>query len=132
MIKGIKPDFHLPSRIYIQPDIINNIGIIISSLGTRVILITTSSDFETFSDAIEIISNKLKESDTNDQSGGSINKKPEIDKIWDKRILVFDEVFKPNEKDFKPFIGYIFKLVNKKQKKIFIGGYKKKLNRVSF
>ncbi len=44
----IKPDFHLPTNIYIQPDIIKKAGSIISKQASRVLIITTSNDFERY------------------------------------------------------------------------------------
>jgi alcohol dehydrogenase class IV len=60
---GISPDFHLPTEIYIDNDLLNNISEIVKKFGTRTILICTSSDFEIFQSTIEKISDSLKESD---------------------------------------------------------------------
>ena len=57
------PDFHLPTEIYIQEEILSSISPIISKFGTRAILVTTSSDFELFQVLIENIVNNLKEND---------------------------------------------------------------------
>ena len=63
MKNSITPEFNLPTEIYIQFDIINNIADIVSKYGSRIIMITTEKDFELFQDAIEIIGNKLKSAD---------------------------------------------------------------------
>ncbi|MDY6968785.1 MAG: iron-containing alcohol dehydrogenase [Spirochaetota bacterium] len=52
---GIYPDFHIPTEIFIKQDLIADIGNIISQYGQKFVLITTSSDFEQFSDVIETI-----------------------------------------------------------------------------
>ncbi len=57
----IKPDFHLPSRIYIRQGIINEIRKIIPQFGSRVIIVTTSKDLEVYGSAIEVISRQLKD-----------------------------------------------------------------------
>jgi alcohol dehydrogenase len=59
----IRPDFHLPSQIYIRQDVIKDIGKIIPRFGTRAILVTTSNDLETYGTAIEMISRQLKDAD---------------------------------------------------------------------
>src|SRR4030042_1530356 len=59
----IRPDFHLPTEIYIRPDIINNITEIASRYGSRVILLTTSDDLEIFHESIETISAHFKKAD---------------------------------------------------------------------
>lgn len=52
----IVPDFHLPTKIYLNPGIIEDIGSIIAPLGSRAVLITTSSDLEKMEKIIESIS----------------------------------------------------------------------------
>ncbi len=59
----IRPDFHLPSQIYIRQDILKEIGKIVPRFGSRVILVTTANDFEVYGSAIEIISRQLKDAD---------------------------------------------------------------------
>jgi alcohol dehydrogenase class IV len=59
----IKPDFHLPTAIYIRMDILKSIASVIRLYGSRTVLITTASDFETFQRVIEKISDNLKEAD---------------------------------------------------------------------
>lgn len=63
MISDNRPDFHLPTEIYINPDIDNDITEIISKFGSRVIIVTTTEDLEIFYDHIDKISNILKNSD---------------------------------------------------------------------
>ncbi len=63
MAVEIKPEFHLPSAIYIRHELLENIADIISRYGSRTVLITTSSDFEFFQETIEIITMRLKEQD---------------------------------------------------------------------
>jgi alcohol dehydrogenase len=60
----IRPDFHLPSQIYIRQDIIKEIGKIIPRFGTRAILVTTASDLEIYGTAIDMISRQLKDAGT--------------------------------------------------------------------
>jgi alcohol dehydrogenase len=57
----IRPDFHLPSRIYIRQGIINEIRKIIPQFGSRVIVITTSNDLELYGSTVEVISRQLKD-----------------------------------------------------------------------
>lgn len=58
------PDFHLPTKIYTQPGIIEHIGEIISSQGAkRALVITSSDDFEKFENTIEDIIQRLNKSD---------------------------------------------------------------------
>lgn len=59
----IRPDFHLPSQIFIRQDIIKDIGKILPRFGSRAILITTAHDLELYSAAIEMISRQLKDAD---------------------------------------------------------------------
>lgn len=63
MKKQIKPDFHLPTRIYVSPDSIQNIGAIAAMFGSRVILVTTRSDFETYGNTIEQMVLSIKDAD---------------------------------------------------------------------
>jgi alcohol dehydrogenase class IV len=59
------PDFSLPSSIYIRNDIINDIGEIVKHSGNRIVLITTSPDFQIFQEAIEKIVQSLRKSGLN-------------------------------------------------------------------
>lgn len=59
------PDFHLPTTIYIEPDLISNSAQIIGSLGKRVLIITTSTDFQLFPGPLEKIVQDLKSNDIN-------------------------------------------------------------------
>jgi len=57
----IRPDFHLPSRIYIRQGIINDIRKIVPQFGTRVILVTTTHDLEIYGSTVELIARQLKD-----------------------------------------------------------------------
>lgn len=60
MSSSLYPDFHLPTRIYIQPDIINQIGEIIASRNAqRVLIITSSDDFEQYENIIDHVVQNL-------------------------------------------------------------------------
>ncbi len=61
MTTELRPDFHLPSQIYIRQDIIKDIGKLASRFGTRAILVTTSDDLEIYGSVIEMISRQLKD-----------------------------------------------------------------------
>jgi alcohol dehydrogenase len=60
---SIRPDFHLPTEIYIRPDIIDSIEEITSRYGSRIILLTTEEDLELFHDTIEEISAHYKKAE---------------------------------------------------------------------
>ena len=51
----------------------------------------------------------------------------QLDKIYPKRMEILFEILGTNITKFKSFVGYIFKLENKLNNKIFISGYHKKL-----
>ncbi|MBN2433658.1 MAG: iron-containing alcohol dehydrogenase [Spirochaetes bacterium] len=56
----IYPDFHLPTRLYLQPDIIKNVGEIIASRNAhRALIITSSDDYEKYENIIEFIVENL-------------------------------------------------------------------------
>lgn len=59
MASQIKPDFHLPTKMFIGPDTISNIGEIISGLGSRAIIIATTSDIEKLEKTISQINANL-------------------------------------------------------------------------
>ncbi|MBN1531671.1 MAG: iron-containing alcohol dehydrogenase [Spirochaetes bacterium] len=59
----LKPDFHLPTEIFIRMDIMKTIAGVVGRYGSRSVLITTSPDFEVFQKIIEKISDSLKEAD---------------------------------------------------------------------
>lgn len=42
----IFPDFHLPTQIFLKPDILKSAGNILSAIGSRAVIITTASDFD--------------------------------------------------------------------------------------
>jgi alcohol dehydrogenase len=86
----IRPDFHLPSQIYIRQDILKEIGKIVPRFGSRVILVTTENDFEVYGSAIEIISRQLKDADIG--------------------CIVYDEVpYPPNTEEIDAAAAYIKK-----------------------
>ena len=61
LMTEIKPDFHLPSQIYIRQGIINDIGKIVPRFGSRAILLVTAHDLEIYGSTIEIISRQLRD-----------------------------------------------------------------------
>lgn len=61
MTTELRPDFHLPSQIYIRQDIIKDIGKLTSRFGSRAILVTTADDLELYGNVIEMISRQLKD-----------------------------------------------------------------------
>ncbi len=56
------PDFHLPSEIFVHQDCTGSISDIVSRYGSRVILVTTSHDFEIFHDIIDNLTASLRRS----------------------------------------------------------------------
>ncbi len=50
---NLSPEFHVPSEIYIRQDIMSSIGAILKTIGSRILLITTSRDLALFHDTIE-------------------------------------------------------------------------------
>ncbi|MDY6934222.1 MAG: iron-containing alcohol dehydrogenase [Spirochaetota bacterium] len=60
---GIFPDFHIPTEIYIKKNIIADIGKLINNYGSKVVLVTTTTDFAKFSDTIESISKNISNHD---------------------------------------------------------------------
>lgn len=65
MNANIKPDFNLPSQIFIQKEILQQISDIIRSFGKRTVLVSTSHDFQLFLPAIENIIKLLRTDETN-------------------------------------------------------------------
>jgi len=63
MNNDVKPNFYLPSEIFIEQDITEKIPEIISRFGTRAVIITNSVDFEIYHEKIQSISTQLKRSD---------------------------------------------------------------------
>jgi len=57
---NILPEFHLPTEIFIKQSISNNTPEIVSKYGKRAIFITTTSDFEVYSESLLNIYNSLK------------------------------------------------------------------------
>ena len=90
MTTEVRPDFHLPSQIYIRQDIIKEIGKIVPRFGTRAILVTTANDLELYGAAIDMISRQLKDADTG--------------------CIVFDEIpTPPNTEEIDAAAAYIKK-----------------------
>jgi alcohol dehydrogenase class IV len=58
----IIPDFHLPTKIYIQQDLTTQLAPLIDNYGQRALIICTSSDFEYYHEVLGKISSLLKES----------------------------------------------------------------------
>ncbi len=61
----IHPDFHLPTKLFVKPDILNETGNILRNLGKRAILITTSDDFEKHENTISKITRAVNDSKIN-------------------------------------------------------------------
>ncbi len=59
MKSGVVPDFYLPTEIFIKPEITADLGSILKSFGSRVVLITTSQDLDLFGETIEVISRNI-------------------------------------------------------------------------
>lgn len=55
----IFPDFHLPTKVYISPGILEEAGEIAAPFGNRAILITTSDDLEKLEGSIEEIQQRV-------------------------------------------------------------------------
>jgi alcohol dehydrogenase class IV len=55
-VSELFPDFHLPSKVYINPGILETAGSIIAPLGSRVVIITTSSDLEKMENVVQNLS----------------------------------------------------------------------------
>lgn len=60
---GIAPDFHIPTEIYIKQDSLSEIGAIVKKYGSRVVLVTSLSDFAQFQESIELITTSIIQSD---------------------------------------------------------------------
>lgn len=55
----IFPDFHLPTKLYIRPDVLRNSGAILSGMGSRAVIIITSADFDRLEKVLEIFIKSL-------------------------------------------------------------------------
>jgi alcohol dehydrogenase len=53
------PDFHLPTRVFINPGILESAGDIISPLGSRAVIITTSTDLEKMEGPIQALASSV-------------------------------------------------------------------------
>lgn len=62
LLPEILPEFHLPTEIYIQQDIIRETGTILSKLCSRVLMVITSTDYSEYSGAAEEVARSLKAS----------------------------------------------------------------------
>ena len=60
----IFPDFHLPTKVFISPDILDDAGEIISPFGKRAIIITTSADLEKMESQVAELQNRVTEAGT--------------------------------------------------------------------
>ena len=59
-MKGeINPNFYLPTQIYIDQNLTSNIGNIVKKYGSKVVIITTSTDMANFSETIAQISKNI-------------------------------------------------------------------------
>jgi len=64
--------------------------------------------------------------------GGDVKKTDasnQLDKIYNKRMEILFEIIGTQVSKFKSFTGYIFKLENKANRRVFISGYHKKLSK---
>ncbi len=59
---GTVSDFYLPTEIFFKQGILSDSGAILKNLGSRVLLITTTSDLEKFGETLEIISSSINSS----------------------------------------------------------------------
>ena len=57
---GLHQDFYIPTEIFIKQDIITDIGSLLKTYGSKIILITTYSDYTKFEDVIESINKSAK------------------------------------------------------------------------
>lgn len=64
MKNEIRPDFHLPTEIYIRPDILNDIVSITKKFGSRPIIVTTTADLEIFHAEISRMASNFKQAGT--------------------------------------------------------------------
>jgi len=86
---GIIPDFYVPTQIFIKPDIIRELGSILRSYGSRVVLVTTSRDVALFGAFIEQISRAV----TGSQMG----------------FIVYDEVTDSPNSEYADSAAYFIK-----------------------
>jgi alcohol dehydrogenase class IV len=63
-VLDIFPDFHLPTRVFINPNVLEDAGQIISPLGSRAVIITTSTDLGKMEGVIESLSSRISSSGT--------------------------------------------------------------------
>ncbi|HDP79671.1 MAG TPA: iron-containing alcohol dehydrogenase, partial [Spirochaetes bacterium] len=59
---GITPDFYLPTEIFFRQGILSEAGPILKNLGSRALIVTTSSDLHKFGDIIDIVTNSISSS----------------------------------------------------------------------
>ena len=60
----IFPDFHLPTKVFISPDILDDAGEIITPFGKRAIIVTTSADLEKMESSVAELQAKVASSGT--------------------------------------------------------------------
>ncbi len=60
MKSNILPEFHLPTKIYIKQSISKKTSDIVSKLGSRIVIIVTTSDFEIYHEPLSRIYNDFK------------------------------------------------------------------------
>ena len=81
MITEIKPDFHLPTEIYVRHNIVKEIAQIIPEYGSRVVIVTTSHDFEIYFSIITNITYALKQSGIGCITYDELSKHPNTEEI---------------------------------------------------
>ncbi|MBN2160608.1 MAG: iron-containing alcohol dehydrogenase [Spirochaetes bacterium] len=90
MATEIRPDFHIPSQIFIRQDILKDIGKIIPKFGSRATLVTTPFDLELYGPVIELIARQLKDANVG--------------------CIVYDEIpYPPNTEEIDNAAAYIKK-----------------------
>lgn len=60
MGSNIIPDFHLPTKMFIKENILNDAGKILSEIGTRAVIIATSEDIDRLEKTIDKLSTSLR------------------------------------------------------------------------
>jgi alcohol dehydrogenase class IV len=81
LITEIKPDFHLPTEIYVRHNIVEEIAQIISEYGSRVVIVTTSHDFEIYFSVITNITYALKQAGIGCITYDELSKNPNTEEI---------------------------------------------------
>ncbi|MBN1500430.1 MAG: iron-containing alcohol dehydrogenase [Spirochaetes bacterium] len=60
MESNIIPDFHLPTKIFVKPDILKSTGKILSEIGSRAIIISTAEDIEKLESSLDRLVSTLR------------------------------------------------------------------------